>query len=112
MKVPLGSRPLSRRSALKLAGGLVAARWLPFGFQSAAADDTAVFDCVVIGAGVAGLAAARKLHAAHRRVVVLEARDRIGGRIWTDRSSPDAPVELGAQWIHGIKGNPLVQCNR
>ena len=109
MKVPLGSRPLSRRSALKLAGGLVAARWLPFGFQSAAADDTAVFDCVVIGAGVAGLAAARKLHAAHRRVVVLEARDRIGGRIWTDRSSPDAPVELGAQWIHGIKGNPLAE---
>lgn len=66
-----------------------------------------VFDCVVIGAGVAGLAAARKLHAANRRVVVLEARDRIGGRVWTDRSAPDAPIELGAQWIHGFKGNPL-----
>ena len=103
----LGSRRLSRRSALKLAGGLVAAGWSPFGFRSAAADDAAVSDCVVIGAGVAGLAAARKLHAANRRVVVLEARDRIGGRVWTDRSSPDAPVELGAQWIHGIKGNPL-----
>jgi len=58
---------------------------------------------------VAGLAAARKLHAANRRVVVLEARERIGGRVWTDRSSPDAPVELGAQWIHGIKGNPLAE---
>jgi len=105
----LDSRRLSRRSALKLAGGLVAVGWSSFGFRSAAADEATVFDCVVIGAGVAGLAAARKLHAANRRVVVLEARDRIGGRVWTDRSSPDAPIELGAQWIHGIKGNPLAE---
>ncbi|MBJ7285682.1 MAG: FAD-dependent oxidoreductase [Akkermansiaceae bacterium] len=105
----LGSRRLSRRSALKLASGLVAAGWSPFGSRSAAADEATVFDCVVIGAGVAGLAAARKLHAANQRVVVLEARDRIGGRVWTDMSSPDGPIELGAQWVHGIHGNPLAK---
>lgn len=59
-------------------------------------------DVVVIGAGVAGLAAARALRAAGARVVVLEARARIGGRIST-RYTPAAPVpiELGAEFIHG-----------
>ncbi len=68
-----------------------------------------VFDCVIIGAGVAGLAAAKKLHEAGRRVVVVEARERIGGRVWTETSWPGAPVELGAQWIHGFKNNPLAK---
>jgi monoamine oxidase len=54
----------------------------------------------VIGAGVAGLAAARRLTAAGRRVAVLEARDRIGGRIHTLRPA-GRPVELGAEFIHG-----------
>ncbi|MBA8989325.1 monoamine oxidase [Curtobacterium pusillum] len=63
-------------------------------------------DVVVVGAGAAGLAAARALNRAGRRVVVLEARDRIGGRTWTD-SALGVPVDLGASWIHGIDGNPL-----
>jgi monoamine oxidase len=63
-------------------------------------------DVVVVGAGVAGLAAARALVLDGQRVVVLEARDRIGGRTWTD-SSIGVPVDLGASWIHGIDGNPL-----
>ncbi|WP_144711759.1 NAD(P)/FAD-dependent oxidoreductase [Curtobacterium pusillum] len=63
-------------------------------------------DVVVVGAGVAGLAAARALALGGRRVVVLEARDRIGGRTWTD-SALGVPVDLGASWIHGIDGNPL-----
>lgn len=65
-------------------------------------------EAIVIGAGVAGLAAARGLAAAGHRVTVLEARDRLGGRVWTSRLWPDAPVDLGAGWIHGRKGNPLV----
>lgn len=64
---------------------------------------------VVIGAGIAGLAAARELHNAGHQVTVLEARDRIGGRVWTDRSHPDEPVDLGASWIHGTNGNPITQ---
>jgi monoamine oxidase len=59
-------------------------------------------DIVVIGAGAAGLSVARRLLAAGRRVIVLEARDRIGGRIHT-LHLPDwpAPVEAGAEFIHG-----------
>ena len=57
---------------------------------------------IVIGAGAAGLAAARELTRAGREVVVLEARDRIGGRVFTHReqSSP-VPIELGAEFVHG-----------
>src|SRR4029453_17546580 len=59
-------------------------------------------DGVVIGAGAAGLAAARDLSQSGRRVAVLEARDRWGGRVFTQRSPAwPVPVELGAEFIHG-----------
>ena len=60
------------------------------------------YDIVVIGAGAAGLAAASELLRAGRSVLVLEARDRVGGRIWTRREPGLAvPIELGAEFIHG-----------
>lgn len=62
-------------------------------------------DTVIVGAGVAGLTAARLLLDAGRTVVVLEARDRIGGRVHTDRT--DGIVDLGASWIHGVDGSPV-----
>ncbi|WP_312675801.1 NAD(P)/FAD-dependent oxidoreductase [Microbacterium sp.] len=62
-------------------------------------------DTVIVGAGVAGLTAARLLQDAGRTVVVLEARDRIGGRVHTDRT--DGVVDLGASWIHGVDGSPV-----
>lgn len=58
-------------------------------------------DVVVIGAGIAGLAAARVLHDAGMSVRILEARERNGGRIWTDDAAADGPVERGAEFIHG-----------
>lgn len=68
-------------------------------------------DVIVIGAGMAGLSAAAELQRHGKRVVVLEARNRIGGRIWTDRSL-GIPVEMGASWIHGPRGNPISKLAR
>lgn len=64
------------------------------------------FDTVVVGAGMAGVTCARMLADAGRRVVVLEARERVGGRMHTDRAA-GFPVDLGASWIHGIEHSPL-----
>ena len=57
-------------------------------------------DVIVIGAGLAGLSAAAGLHARGRSVLVLEARDRIGGRVYTRHSASGEPVEMGAQWLN------------
>jgi len=62
-----------------------------------------ITEVVVIGAGVAGLACAQALCQAGLRVRILEARNRIGGRVWTVHPSLiNAPVELGAEFIHGL----------
>lgn len=58
-------------------------------------------DVIVIGAGIAGITAACELARAQRSVVVLEARERIGGRIWTVRDFCGEPVECGAEFVHG-----------
>ena len=70
------------------------------------------FDVIVIGGGVAGLAAARRLQAQRATVLVLEARNRIGGRVWTDRSIAGVPLDLGASWIQGTHGNPITTLAR
>lgn len=64
---------------------------------------------LVIGAGLAGLTATNELKNQGHDLVVVEARDRIGGRLWTSTQWEDAPVDLGASWIHGVDGNPLTQ---
>ena len=64
----------------------------------------------VLGAGVAGLAAARTLQDAGYSVVVVEARDRIGGRVATVRSDAwPIPVELGASWVHDVTASDLAE---
>jgi monoamine oxidase len=65
-------------------------------------------DVLVLGAGIAGLAAARTLTDKGLNVIVLEARTRVGGRMWTD-SSLGLPLDLGASWIHGVSGNPITK---
>lgn len=88
---------ISRREFLK--AGLAAAAFPAFRAPSPK-------KVIVVGAGVSGLAAARRLKAAGYDVVVLEARDRLGGRIWTDRGF-GTPLDLGASWVHGSGGNPI-----
>jgi monoamine oxidase len=69
-------------------------------------------DVVVVGAGSAGLAAARTLIDARRSVVVVEARDRIGGRAFTDRATFGVPFDAGCSWTYAAKRHPYRQMAR
>jgi monoamine oxidase len=71
------------------------------------------FDAVILGAGAAGLAAAAELARRGKSAVVLEARDRIGGRVWSlEVPGLPVPVELGAEFIHGRPAATLARMRR
>jgi len=65
----------------------------------ATAGDLGVFDVAVVGAGYAGLSAAWALEQAGLRTIVFEARSRVGGRVWSDRTPSGVLIERGGQWI-------------
>ena len=64
---------------------------------------------LIVGAGIAGLSAAQLLSQHQYHVTLLEARERAGGRIWSDHSWSGGVLDLGASWIHGTTGNPIAQ---
>ena len=94
---------LTRRSFLAASAAAAA------GPAVAAPLPSGPLDVVVVGAGAAGIAAARKLAAANRRVVVIEASDRIGGRCFTDTTTFGVPYDRGAHWVHMPDINPVTK---
>ena len=93
-----------KRRAFLLQG--LAASATTLGGLSRVSSQEAPVDVLIIGAGLAGLACARRLKSSGKTVVVLEARQRIGGRISTSRQL-GYPIDLGASWLHGISNNVL-----
>lgn len=67
---------------------------------------------IIIGAGVSGLAAAKELKSKGVSVTVVEGRDRVGGRTWTQTvtgaKKEKIPIDLGAGWVHGDEDNILL----
>lgn len=91
-----------------LIGGL-AGSTLAFSVRAGTVTDT---DVIIIGAGVAGISAARQLKAAGIRTLILEARDRIGGRVLTDTQTLGRKFDRGPYWLHNKATNPLVPLAR
>ncbi len=69
-------------------------------------------DIVVIGAGAAGIAAARRVVAANRKVIVIEAAGQIGGRCLTDTATFEVAFDRGARWMHNPDTNPMIRLAR
>lgn len=76
------------------------------GMSQPTLNQTSKSTILVIGAGISGLAAARELQNSGFEVIILEGRDRIGGRIYTNNDL-GFPIDLGASWIHGRTQNPI-----
>jgi monoamine oxidase len=94
---------ISRRSFLAASAALVARPAV------AATPVPAAVDVIIVGAGAAGIAAARRIAAAGRRYVLVEASDHIGGRCITDTKTFGVPFDRGAHWIYAPDLNPLTK---
>jgi len=75
----------------------------------AGTGEAAETDVVIVGAGAAGIAAARRLIGAGLRVIILEATDRIGGRCITETATFGVPYDVGAHWLHMPEINPVAR---
>jgi monoamine oxidase len=101
---------MTRRNFLSASAGLAVTPMLGGGVFGAQLSREA--DIVVIGAGAAGIAAARRIMAANRKVIVVEAASQIGGRCQTDISTFDVPFDRGARWMHNPETNPMIKLAR
>src|SRR6266571_6024132 len=101
---------MTRRKFLSASAALAAAPAL--GADAWGAPLPREADIVVIGAGAAGIAAARRIKAANRRVIVVEATGQIGGRCLTDTATFDVPFDRGARWMHNADTSPMVKLAR
>jgi monoamine oxidase len=102
---------MTRRELLSASAAAMAAA-PALGPRAWAAPLTRDADIVVIGAGAAGIAAARRVQAANRKVIVVEAMPSVGGRCLTDTGTFDVPFDRGARWIHNPDTNPMVRLAR
>jgi len=101
---------MTRRSFLSASAAFVATPVL-YG-RAFAAPLPREADIVVVGAGAAGIAAARRIQAANRKVIVVEAANQVGGRCITDTASFDVPFDRGARWMHNPDTNPVIRLAR
>src|SRR5215475_7224640 len=105
-------RRLSRRSFLASSAAALAAAPAFAAPRPAPAPEvprSGWVDAVIVGAGAAGIAAGRRLAAAGKRFVVLEAADQVGGRCITDTKTFGVPYDRGAHWIYAADINPLAK---
>jgi monoamine oxidase len=101
---------MTRRGFLSAASAIAAIPVL--GVRARAAPLPREADIVVIGAGAAGIAAARRIQAANRKVIVVEAAAQIGGRCLTDTTTFELPFDRGARWMHNPETNPMLKLAR
>src|SRR6187402_2942161 len=99
---------ITRRGFLVASAGLAAMPVL----RATAAPLPREADIVVIGAGAAGIAAARRIMATGRKVVVMEAASQISGRCITDSTTFEVPFDRGARWMHNPDTNPMIRLAR
>src|ERR1700760_1963662 len=101
---------MTRRDFLSASAGLSLTPVLGAGAMGAPLPREA--DIVVIGAGAAGIAAARRIMAANRKVIVVEAAGQVGGRCITDSSTFEVPFDRGARWLHNPDSNQIIKLAR
>ena len=101
---------MTRRDLLSAAAALAATPAL--GARAWGAPLPRDADIVVIGAGAAGISAARRVMAANRRVIVVEASGQIGGRCLTDTATFGVPFDRGARWMYNPDTNPMIKLAR
>ena len=95
----------SRRQLLSGVGALASTQLL----HNISAIASSNPNVVIIGAGIAGITAARSLKKAGVSFTVVEARDRIGGRAYTETSTFGVPYDHGCAWLHSADKNPLTK---